>query len=116
MFRNNFYPRMNGRWSSNNNETNEGDANNNNNTNGRKDDNEGENEDQTFPGFDVTTMQTFTLEFDMRNTAANTVGSIHKAFIEEIFEVAPNTSFEPSNKRTTPTPKKMQTKEQRTTQ
>lgn len=97
---------------SNNNETNEGDANNNNNTNGRKEDNEGENEDQTFPGFDVTTMQTFTLEFDMRNTAANTVGSIHKAFIEEIFEVAPNTSFEPSNKRTTPTPKKMQTKEQ----
>ena len=80
--------------------------------NGGKENNEDGNKDPNFPGFDVNTKQTFTLEFDMRNTAANTVGTIHRAFIEEIFEVAPNTVFEPSNKRTTPTPKNMTTKEQ----
>jgi hypothetical protein len=57
-------------------------------------------------------MQTFTLEFDMRYTPAEKVGSIHKAFDDEIFTVAPNTSFIASNKRTIPILDKIQKKEQ----
>ena len=56
------------------------------------------------PGHDANVMQTFTLEFDIRNTPANTVGSIHKEFIKEILTVAPFTTFAASNTRTTPAP------------
>ena len=56
------------------------------------------------PGHDANVLQTFTLEFDIRSTPANTVGSIHKEFIKEIMTVAPFTTFAASNTRTTPAP------------
>jgi hypothetical protein len=63
------------------------------------------------PGHDIKVMQTFTIEFNIRNTPATTIGSIHKEFITEILTVAPFTTFKASNKRTVPAPLRIEAPE-----
>ena len=74
---------------------------------------EKETETQTpSPGHDIKVLQTFTLEFNIRTTPANKIGYVHKQFINEILTVAPNTTFEASNKRTIPQPASITTTEE----
>jgi len=64
---------------------------------------------QVNPAFDDKVMQKFVIDFKIRNTPASTIGFIHKQFIQEVLTVAPNTTFEASNRRTIPTPTKIKT-------
>ena len=87
----------------------------NSNGNGKENDKEKEKETETTttgPGHDINVLQTFTLEFNIRTTPANKIGYVHKQFINEVLTVAPNTTFEASNKRTIPQPLNITTTEE----
>lgn len=83
-------------------------------TNGKDDGDESGSDNEngttaTIPslGHDITVMQTFTVQFNIRSIPANKIGFIHEELIKEILTVAPFTTFEASNKQTTPAPSKI---------